>query len=377
MVVLGGGGLSDNYKLDIFVSNASAQLAYDTGNGASFTLNEDTTFDRVRIVIFSGQTVNNLTFKPMIRMSDISDNTYEPYTNGIPSPNPDYPQDIKVVTGENNIIVRGKNLLDLRNFETTTQSGITLTPVFDDDKLLYIESSGTFSTTPYILLTNNLHLKPNTKYTLSGGYSASARLRLREFNQNGTRLSEYFDSGSGVTFTTNANVATVNIQVIFYAQNNVKFYPQVELGSTPTTYEPYIEPIEKELNLGNIELAKINDYSDLIFKNEKTNPYYDNTLVENAWYKKGVIDKINSYNEESITTDYISTTGGLDNGATVYYVLETLTYTQITNTTLINQLEDLNKIIGQGGTVIIETESEEENAQLIVNASALKSFENA
>lgn len=33
--------------------------------------------------------------------------------------------------------------------------------------------------------------------------------------------------------------------------------------------------------------------------------------------------KINSYNGETITTDYLSTTGGLDNGATIYYVLDT------------------------------------------------------
>lgn len=31
----------------------------------------------------------------------ISATTYEPYVGGVPSPNPDYPQDIKVVTGEN------------------------------------------------------------------------------------------------------------------------------------------------------------------------------------------------------------------------------------------------------------------------------------
>ena len=35
------------------------------------------------------------------------------------------------------------------------------------------------------------------------------------------------------------------------------------------------------------------------------------------------IGKINSYNGETITTDYLSTTGGLDTGATIYYVLDT------------------------------------------------------
>lgn len=55
-------------------------------------------------------------------------------------------------------------------------------------------------------------------------------------------------------------------------------------------------------NLGNNELAGY-DY-----------------IKDNKLYK--FTGKINSYNGETITGDYISTTGGLDNGATVYYKLQ-------------------------------------------------------
>lgn len=41
-----------------------------------------------------------------------------------------------------------------------------------------------------------------------------------------------------------------------------------------------------------------------------------------CWLNKK-FNKIDSYNGETITTDYMSTTGGLDTGATVYYVLDT------------------------------------------------------
>ena len=59
--------------------------------------------------------------------------------------------------------------------------------------LQYITSSGTFSQNAYLTLNNAFTLTPNTQYILSGAYSPSARLRLREFDSSNTQLSEYFD----------------------------------------------------------------------------------------------------------------------------------------------------------------------------------------
>lgn len=135
----------------------------------------------------------------------------------------------------------GKNLLDLSSFTTTTQSGITLTPTFKNGELLYITSSGIYGgTVTYITLINTQDISPNTQYILSGAYSGSARLRLREFDSNNTQLSEYFDEGSSVSFTTKSNVDHIIVQCVFYATNNVKFYPMLRLASiTDDIYEPY------------------------------------------------------------------------------------------------------------------------------------------
>lgn len=81
------------------------------------------------------------------------------------------------------------------------------------------------------------------------------------------------------------------------------------------------------VDLGSIELCKIGSYQDYIYKSG------------GDWYVHKEIGKIASYNGESITTDYISTTGQLSTGATVYYVLTSTTNTQITDNTLIGQLE--------------------------------------
>ena len=153
-----------------------------------------------------------------------------------------------------------ENILDLTSFTTQTSNGITVTPTFENGKLLYLTSSGTYSTPTYIALTNNLTLQPNTQYILTGAYSGSARLRLREFDSNNTQLSEYYDAGSGVSFTTNSNVAKVNVQIVFYATNNVKFYPQIEKGSKANSYTPY--------GTTPIELCKIGNYQDYIYKED-------------------------------------------------------------------------------------------------------------
>lgn len=158
------------------------------------------------------------------------------------------------------------------------------------------------------------------------------------------------------------------------------------------------------LNLGNIELCKIGDYEDIPFKNEVGDENYNAELESGAWYKKGVIDKIAGSdnfatngidtNKIDFLTPVLNVEGNLQantfsqmcccnllqtvmtnytgiNGTTsskkiriavskeyastydeakqlladivIYYIQETPTYTKITDTTLISQLEALRK----------------------------------
>lgn len=71
------GGSSSTYKLDIL--NASGDpLAYDYGSGTSVNLQSNLTSRGVRIVIYSGVTVNNIIFKPMIEKGTTA-TLYAPY----------------------------------------------------------------------------------------------------------------------------------------------------------------------------------------------------------------------------------------------------------------------------------------------------------
>lgn len=101
------GGSSTTYRLAIQKTSDWSILGLDTGSGSEqFTIDEATNI-QVAIFIQKGQTISNLLFKPMIRLSSIIDDTYEPY--GV-MPSPDYPSEIENIEG--NIELKATNGLE-------------------------------------------------------------------------------------------------------------------------------------------------------------------------------------------------------------------------------------------------------------------------
>lgn len=80
----------------------------------------------------------------MVRNASITDTAYEPYTGGIASPSPEYPQEITSVGdgGDIEVVVRGKNLIETFNNTNSLNQYVSV---------LYAQAD----------------LKPNTTYTLS------------------------------------------------------------------------------------------------------------------------------------------------------------------------------------------------------------------
>lgn len=91
-----GGAHDASYELQARTNNLI--YGYDTGDGTNIKADENFF---IRIRINTGINCNNLLFKPMIvdasLYPDATYDDFEPYTGGIPSPNPDYPQEIKSV----------------------------------------------------------------------------------------------------------------------------------------------------------------------------------------------------------------------------------------------------------------------------------------
>ena len=111
------GGSSTTYRL------WCDYMGGDTGNGITGVINY---VGRIisRINIKSGTSISNLKFYPMVRLSSITDDTYEPYCGGTASPNPSYPQTIHSVSGDNTIKECGANLFHISNF---SKSGWNIT----------------------------------------------------------------------------------------------------------------------------------------------------------------------------------------------------------------------------------------------------------
>jgi hypothetical protein len=126
--------------------------------------------------------------------------------------------------------------------------------------------------------------------------------------------------------------------------------------SNDTSYEPY-QSQEYEINLGTIKLNKIGNNQDQIIGT----PY--------NWSIKRQIGNIASYNGETITTDYVSSTGQLTTGANVIYVLTTETTEPITNTELISQLNAFYNAKSYNGQTNISVEGD---LPMILDVSAIK-----
>ena len=499
---------------------------------------------RTVVGVASGQVYNNFVLEVQIE-KNASATSYEPYVGGIASPNPDYPQNINVVTGTQDVEVAGKNLL---NYDDNTNY-----------KKEYLDGSGNFVASSLNFINETINAKPNTIYTTTYNQKyGTAYIRIGEFKSNGTFIKRILITDNNYSFTTSNEcsyiIASIEKQI---TGNSFGYYTnlQLEMNNQATTYEPY-KNATYEVNLGKnlfdkdnanilnyymtstgtigssandkllyikckpnttytmqkilgssgrlrigaftnipnvgdtpnvfvnkdnnttgtittglndnylvvqyyasdtdeqailnsiqieegsiatsyasyftpIELCKIGNYQDIIFKNTTNSVYYDNTLTLNAWYKKASIGKValdgsenwiqastqysNLYSATFQKNDmlgsvssnllysdnfksnlYETQTQGItknnnnqyliiriDNNVAntindfktwlsthntiVYYVLNTPTYTEITNTTLINQLETIKKSYEDKTYINVSG-----NLPMIINASALE-----
>lgn len=105
-----------------------------------------------------------------------------------------------------------------------------------------------------------------------------------------------------------------SVYINFYSgadnSGECEFY-NIMLCEDDTSFDPYYEPKNYSIDLSNNYLARVNDVKDELW------------IKPNGGYGKTErIKHIASYNGETITTDYISSTGALTTGAEIYYVAE-------------------------------------------------------
>ena len=284
--------------------------------------------------------------------------------------------------GQDYKINLGKNLIN--NIETTqTINGITYT--VNDDGSVLVNGTAT-ALTVLNIIGNNTFTLPEGIYTISGCPSGGSNSTYRLDINDGART-EWRDYGNSSAFalTEDTLIRNVRIRIAKGATiDNLLFKPMLEKGSQATPYSPYFTPIE---------LCKIEDYKDRIYKQNDTwyieknigkvvldgseSWSYNNELqlfvVSNLveYLTTGFIPYSNYYKGQSVTqyrqmqdgyisflqsttqnrliikNTSISTVADFKtwlstHNTIVYYVLETPTYEEITNEELIDQLNALN-----------------------------------
>ena len=295
------------------------------------------------------------------------------------TPTPDAPVAVQTVTGEQSVEVHGKNLIDKTTMEwgwirSTNGSIGGVTAVNGNDMV-----------TDYIRVTGD------TKYTasLANFTGSDKKIIFGFYAQDKSWISidtQSYASNYSRTTTTPQNCAFVRIQFSKYDSwsdndvTNANF--MFETGSTATTYGPY-QSATYTVNLGSTELCKIGNYQDYIYKSGddwyvgssdeewivtnsgQANFFYRYRFINyNTSSPLGVSNNFVFANIVNATTNpgfmlvnnnqvrfrtnfaelsidewrvWLST-----HNTTVYYPLATPTDTQITDATLIGQLNAVN-----------------------------------
>lgn len=218
---------------------------YDIGNGGvgstSNSIESGANYIRGIISIISGTTCNNLLFKPMITtdLTATYDN-FEPYTGGIPSPSPDYPQEIKSVVnptvkvcGEN--LYPGSDLIGLTKTYTTD-----FIPVILHKGKIYFSFDTSSDTSDGRYHINAKYFDINKELMGGNGNESIAGNNISHvsFEFNGTK--------AGINHETIdlKNVSYVKIMFGIYATTATKItYKNIMISATDSDFEPY-KPIQ-------------------------------------------------------------------------------------------------------------------------------------
>lgn len=251
-----------------FIERSSGTLT----NGTNFTTPANCAFIRFFLYNADGMTAAlapDTYIKDIQLEQGITVTSYEPYVGGQPSPNPDYPQTIQTVTGEQTVEIQGKNLFDKNNASLLLDG-------------LYIGSTNIQSSSQ----TASLYIpcKPNTTYTVSKDSTERfVCATTAELPANGVstadRIADF--TATSITITTSS---TAKYLVVFYyhssydtkTKQQILDSIQIELGSTATAYAPYSKqtlPLNLGKNLLNASLGFQYGYID------KSGAYISNNTI--------------------------------------------------------------------------------------------------
>lgn len=302
------------HVINLTVNTSDGNVAFRLAAGETSitrTLASASTGGNVFWAITQGQAYNE-TFKLQLVAGATADYNYEPYVGGVPAPNPDYPQAVKVVTGENVVKVTGKNILKPSENLHASRNG--LTNVVNDDGSITTSGKPTVNWNAIVYPTVDItdRLEDGATYTLSQQVKTNKLyLQVNVRNKNtGTTQYIALDNATSASFTVDKSLYTYyyiiqSPQMTTWGDDalTITNYYQLEKSSQATDWEAYQEQ-SYPISLGSIELCRLtDDHKDHIFKNadkwykhKEIGKYVLNGASGENWYISGQSLKCNSLN---------------------------------------------------------------------------------
>lgn len=152
---------------------------------------------------------------------------YEPYTSGQPSPNPDYPQEVKGVSEISGKIV-GKNLFDINKIKEISNA----IKRNDDGSLTITSTSGDSSVNTRMALKELADLEIGKTYIISFITTGLKQIYLTEVGQ-------WWGSNNALTITQEMLDSNVRLYPKSISSTAIISEIQIEEGSTATDCQPY------------------------------------------------------------------------------------------------------------------------------------------
>lgn len=208
----------------------------------------------------------------------------------------------------------------------------------------------------------------NNKITVPAGtYKMSSKITGGSFSFGNNAFAIYIKNSNNQTIFEIVSSANFLSENIITFNEDTQLYVDTYANSSNMVFNnlkieiQFQIPQSQTLNLGSTQLRKVNNNQDYI------------TGTTDNWSIVRQIGNISSYAGETITTDYISSTGELTTGANVIYVLENETTETISDSTLISQLNNIYNLQSYNGETDILITSD--NAPILMTASAIKGYE--
>lgn len=368
------------------------------------------TISKIRVYVKSGEKLSNVSIKPMLYLGEYDETkVYEPYVGGQASPNPEYPQNVHVLKDSNTIKIYNENMFDgvMEQGQINTGTGLNtnsktvirtknffkIPEAVTTLKIIRTVATGAWVTREYdenknylgfqIKCTANVYsnqftLLEGTRYIrfvdlsndLNGKFCLTSNLTQEEYIEpkqqvktltlpNGMEMCKIGDYKDEFVKDLNTNKWYKNKKIIKTVLNGSESWKLSSAWSKTNTNVYYVTTINDALYESQDATYYLTNLFIAFSRNNLVNSdvngfaYSGNVNTNNPAFTCR-IEKTLASSVDDFKTLLAS------NNLIVYYILATPVEEEITDTTLINQLNDIKEAY----TYQRQTNITQENADL-------------